>query len=216
MWIAFNRVSRWPLLFSRKNHHNETASLPVSIPSLSPREKISRRGGTLRNELSLLPFLTRELFRLFWMGRWIGRGRDSASMPSILGNGEALEERVNCDELGWGGERERGVSSSVYLSARFLIIFIEISLTDSWKSPEIYAFFLSQINSGVEISRLKERSLPFSISRRSNSCQFLETRISEWGTLREKYIYNSREFSYSNLKMSRRRYCTAVLYRTGA
>lgn len=64
-------------------------------------------------------------------------------MPSILGNGEALEERVNCDELGWGGERERGVSSSVYLSARFLIIFIEISLTDSWKSPEIYAFFLS-------------------------------------------------------------------------
>lgn len=40
------------------------------------------------------------------MDRWIGRGRDSASMPSILGNGEALEERVNCDELGWGGERE--------------------------------------------------------------------------------------------------------------
>lgn len=155
MWIAFNRVSRWPLLFSRKNHHNETASLPVSVPSLSPREKISRRGGTLRNELSLLPFLTRELFRLFWMDRWIGRGRDSASMPSILGNGEALEERVNCDELGWGGERERGVSSSVYLSARFLIIFIEISLTDSWKSPEIYAFFLSQINSGVEISPFK-------------------------------------------------------------
>lgn len=31
-------------------------------------------------------------------------------MPSILGNGEALEERVNCDELGWGGEREREVS----------------------------------------------------------------------------------------------------------
>lgn len=118
MWIAFNRVSRWPLLFSRKNHHNETASLPVSVPSLSPFcEKIFRRGGTLRNQLSLLPFLTRELFRLFWMDRWIGRGRDSASMPSILGNGEALEQRVNCDELGWGGERERCLEFRLFIGS---------------------------------------------------------------------------------------------------
>lgn len=178
MWIAFNRVSRWPLLFSRKNHHNETASLPVSVPSLSPREKISRRGGTLRNELSLLPFLTRASF--FDYFGWVDGSAGGEILRRCLRFLE-MERRSRSVliVMNWGGEeRERGVSSSVYLSARFLIIFIEISLTDSWKSPEIYAFFLSQINSGVEISRLKERSLPFSISRRSNSCQFLETRIS--------------------------------------
>lgn len=34
-WIAFNRVSRWPLLFSRKNHRNEIASLSIIRISFS-------------------------------------------------------------------------------------------------------------------------------------------------------------------------------------
>lgn len=109
MWIAFNRVSRWPLLFSRKNHHNETASLPVSVPSLSPREKISRRRGTLRNELSLLPFLTRFFDYFGWVDgsaggeilrrclRFLEMERRSRSVLIVMNWGG--EERERCLEF---------------------------------------------------------------------------------------------------------------------
>lgn len=110
-WIAFNRVSRWPLLFSRKNHRNEIASL--SIIRISFSLSLSRCATNVVSPC----FLTREDY----FGYCVECFRFLETERSVL-------IAIN-SQWWWGGGGGRGVSSSVYLSAleAFLIIFpIEI------------------------------------------------------------------------------------------
>lgn len=109
-WIAFNRVSRWPLLFSRKNHRNEIASL--SIIRISFSLSLSRCATNVVSPC----FLTREDY----FGYCVECFRFLETERSVL---------IAINSQWWWWEEGRGVSSSVYLSAleAFLIIFpIEI------------------------------------------------------------------------------------------
>lgn len=125
-------------------------------------------------------------------------------MLSILGN---REERVNCDKFTMvvGGGRKRCLEFRLFIGSRgFLDYFPDRDrfdiILDSWKPRESTLSFFKLRNFHEENSShviFCTISIHCADLFRSN---ILGTE--NFGKV-EKYIYNSREFSYSNLKMSR-------------
>lgn len=189
-WIAFNRVSRWPLLFSRKNHRNEIASLSIIRISLSL--SLSRCATNVVSPC----FLTREDY----FGYCVECFRFLETERSVL-------IAIN-SQWWWGGGRKRCLEFRLFIGSRgFLDYFPDRDrfdiILDSWKPRESTLSFFKLKNFHEENSS----HVIFCTISSTLCVEFISDRSNILGTENfgkvEKYIYNSREFSYSNLKMSR-------------